>query len=228
MEAAAVCAGGAKIAYDAQMAGCTTLIELTAGNPDAQAMALTQRAMLLAQRGLSISVDIKTGARIDPVTADLDTALTLKPDFVEARFSRAQVRFQEGDYDGAISDYDAGIALKPREAVALSGRALVRAIANRDLDAALADCDQALSIDRRSIAAEFSRAMIWFRKGDYGKAYADFDAVYRQNRGVPSALYGRALSEQHLGRKAAADADMKAVFAVSPSVIDQYLRWKVL
>ncbi|HLZ75440.1 hypothetical protein [Phenylobacterium sp.] len=225
MDAAAVCAGGPNIAYDVQIAGCTILIQMTADTPAAKAMGLQRRAMLRAQRGLSISVDAKTGVRSDPVMADLDEALRLKPDFAEALQSRAQVRFQEGEYNGALSDYDALIALKPREPVALSGRALFRAVANRDLDLALADCTQALAIDRRSVAAEFSRALVWYRKGEFDKAYADFDTAYRQNHALPSALFGRALSELRLDRKAEAEADMKAATAVNPAVADQFLRW---
>ena len=51
--------------------------------------------------------DIKSAIR------DYNRALDLKPDFVEAYFSRADANFDKGKFNKAIKDYTTTIKLKP-------------------------------------------------------------------------------------------------------------------
>ena len=62
--------------------------------------------------------------------------------------NRGAAHLVKGDYEGAIPDFDAALAIEPRQAYALYGRALARkgsgdeAGAKADLDAALASDPQ--------------------------------------------------------------------------------------
>jgi tetratricopeptide (TPR) repeat protein len=217
------CAGGAGTGFDAQVAACTALIDAPTTGPELRARAHDRRAFARWRKGYAIERDPATGAPVDPVLADLDVALQLKPDYFEARLLRSQLRFNETDYDGALADYANLTLLKPEDPRVWSGRALVRAVADRDLDAALTDAERALKLDAGSVPAHFSRALVWYRKGQNQKAIADFDAA----AALPSAIYGRALAESRLGRQAQGDADLQKAVAAEPGVAAQFARWKI-
>jgi len=151
-----------------------------------------------------------------------DAALAADPS-VQLRVADAYVT--AGLFEDALAGYDAWIAGHPKAgedlAGPLAGRCRARAFLNRDLDKALADCDQALKLVPGVPAALDSRALAELRLGQPDKAIADFNQVLKVEPRDAWALYGRGLAKLKQGDKAGADADLAAATALQPSLPQQ-------
>jgi tetratricopeptide (TPR) repeat protein len=112
------------------------------GNPDTYAYAAAaktyaaigqrQKAMQLFDRALAVKADgviYVNRAQVRPYTdldgrlADLDAALKLEPNNVDAIWAKASQLVLKGDYAGAIALYDRDAALEPDNAMVVLGRA---------------------------------------------------------------------------------------------------------
>jgi tetratricopeptide (TPR) repeat protein/predicted aspartyl protease len=136
-----------------------------------------------------------------------------------------------GHYDEAIAGYDAWIAAHEKAenvSSALNARCWTRAIANRELDKALADCDLALRKGPKIAAFYDSRGLVHLRRGELDLAMADYDQSLKlQPRGAWS-LYGRGLAKLGKGDKAGAEADMAAATAIAPNLPNQAKRYGLI
>ena len=77
----------------------------------------------------------------------------LAPDFAEAWLARALVKFQAGDYAGAIRDIEATLQREPRQFVALQTLSRI-AEAQGDWKGALAAWQKVLELDPRTPHAQ--------------------------------------------------------------------------
>jgi|GEM_PF-5539892 len=84
---------------------------------------------------------------IEAIMGDFDMAISISPDFVDARMARAEFMTKWDHY-----------------------------IPNA-LDRAAADCDHVIGIQPRSLRAYYQRALIWTEKGNAEKAIADYSAA---------------------------------------------------
>ncbi len=78
---------------------------------------------------------------------------TLASEFID----RADARIWAGQYAQAVADMNSAVALKPGDAGMLNARCFGRAMAGKDLDVALADCDASLDTDPHDPATLDSR-----------------------------------------------------------------------
>lgn len=160
----------------------------------------------------------------DPASArsDFTAALALDPG-VQLRV--ANFYNAAGLFDDALTGYDAWIAAHPKAgedlAQPLAGRCRARAFLNRDLDKAMADCDQALRLVPGNPTTLDSRALAELRLGQTDKALADLDQVLKIEPRNAWALFGRGLAKMRKGDKAGADADIAAATALQPSLPQQ-------
>jgi tetratricopeptide (TPR) repeat protein len=153
--------------------------------------------------------------------ADFDAAVRLNPDYLEALGNRAMAYDAMHDFTRAIADYGAILKAQPQNADALNARCWDRAFANRELDAALADCDAALALLRNKnalAAVRDSRGFVWFRKGDMVKAIADYDAALALAPKMAETLYKRGLARNRKGEKG--KADIAAALKLDPHAGD--------
>ena len=93
-------------------------------------------------------------------------------------FARGTARFNKGDYDHAIADFNQVIALKHQLTHAYSMRSLCY-YKKGDYVQALADGNQAVAFDANSAAAYQARALAYFRLGQLASARADLQQVIR-------------------------------------------------
>lgn len=127
------------------------------------------------------------------------------------------------DLDHAIADYSAVIKLQPDDAQAFNARCWDRAYLNRDLDAALGDCNTALKLvnDRQTMAAVHdSRGFVYFRKGDMMHAIADYDAALALAPRMAETLYKRGLAKNRKGDAAGGKSDIAAALRLDPHAGD--------
>lgn len=121
--------------------------------------------------------------KFDVAIADYDTALQLKPDYVEVYDYRGGCRLVAGDTAGAVKDYTLFIKAKPDEPSGYFSRARAEELLKKD-DAAIADIDRFLSKAAKAQGAGlFLRALADEDKGLGAKAQADFaHAIERNSR----------------------------------------------
>jgi tetratricopeptide (TPR) repeat protein/predicted aspartyl protease len=171
---------------------------------------------LLFRAGLRLGSDDKAGAR-----KDVDAAERAVAGPSDLRLSLGQFYDQLGDPEAAIVQFDRWIAAHPadsRLAMALNGRCWTRALAGRDLDKAVADCDRALRLTPRTAAILDSRGLAHLRGGDLDKALADYNAALALEPKMAWSLYGRGLVEARKGLAAQSRADIAAAIALQPGL----------
>jgi Flp pilus assembly protein TadD len=157
--------------------------------------------------------------------ADFDAALKLDPNRaanVGAAYAAA------GHYDEAITGYDSWLAAHPDGngvSSVLNARCWTRAIANRELDKALADCDLALRKGPKLAAFYDSRGLVHLRRGELDLALADYNEAIKLQPRSPWSLYGRGLARMGKGDKAGGDADVAAAVAILPNLPAQAKRY---
>lgn len=77
---------------------------------------------------------------------------------------------------------------------------------NKDLDAALEDCNGALSIKPDDAYLLDSRGLVYFRKGDCAKAIAEYDAALKIDPKNADSLYVRGIAKLRMKDQAGASA----------------------
>ena len=131
------------------------------------------------------------------------------------------------DYDRAIADYSEAIRIEPKFAYAFNDRCYVRAIAGRELQQALADCNEALRLIPNDIQTLDSRGFAYLRLGEFDKAITDYNAVLKFNPQQAGSLYGRGLAKQKKGDSAGGDADIMAAKAIRADIVEEFARYGV-
>ncbi|CAN5668388.1 hypothetical protein BH10PSE14_BH10PSE14_37570 [soil metagenome] len=128
-------------------------------------------------------------------------------------------------FDQAIPQYDAWLRAHPddsRKPTALNARCWVRALAGRDLQDALSDCDAAIRAARGNASYLDSRGLVRLRLGHFDKAIADYDAALAIRSNSAWSLYGRGVAKRRLGQAAAADLDIAAALAIAPHLGERF------
>jgi S1-C subfamily serine protease/lipoprotein NlpI len=116
----------------------------------------------------------------------------------------------------AVADYDAALAIAPKNAVALAGRAGALLLTG-DADRAIADCDAALKIDPKCAAAHVRRAAALSRKGDQDGAIADCDAALKLDAKSAAAFGTRGSAYRLKGDLVRALADLDEAIWLDPN-----------
>ena len=149
--------------------------------------------------------------------ADYNESLKLKPNDQDVVGRRADALRRQGEHDRAIEDYNLAIRLAP------SGdnyrrRCYARAAANRDLEPALADCDQALRRKRNDAESLESRGFVNFRLERLDDAMTDLNAALRNKPGLVPSLFIRGVIKLKRGDTPGGNADIVAAKASSPTL----------
>jgi tetratricopeptide (TPR) repeat protein len=163
----------------------------------------------------------------DRAVADYTVSLRFVPGDIIALQNRGHAYEAKQDYDSAIADYSEAIRIQPRFAYAFNDRCYARATAGRELQQALADCNEALQLIPNDIHTLDSRGFTYLRLGEFDKAITDYDAVLKFNPRQAGSLYGRGLAKQKKGDNADGDADITAAKAIRADVVEEFARYGV-
>ena len=160
----------------------------------------------------------------DRALADIEALFRLNPNDAAAYRLRGEIEFQKGDETGALADFDKAVDLEPENSNARNNACFVRALANRDLDHALSDCNEAQRLAPKSAAILDSRAFVYFRLGRFDDAIADDNAALAKAPKLAAAFYVRGLAKHAKGDAAGAAADIATARALRPTIADTYAR----
>ena len=129
-----------------------------------------------------------------------------------------------GAFDRAIAQFDRWMAAHPDDsdrATALNGRCWARALAGKDLDRALSDCNTALRARPNTPAYLDSRGLVKLRRGDLDGAIEYYDAALAAQPKLAWALYGRGVARAKKGLAKEAAADREAALAANPDIAER-------
>jgi tetratricopeptide (TPR) repeat protein len=187
----------------------------------------------LAEEGTSVA-DMTTLAdayrlagEYDHALAAITPTLNAHPDDASALGTRAVVYAITGKYDLALADSNLALASAPRDPSSYNNRCWVRAIAARELDAALADCNKSLDLKPGDAAVLDSRGLVNFKRRDMKAAIADYDAALDKSSHLASSLYMRGTARRQSGDAAGGDADIAKAKGLDPYIDSEFSEYGV-
>jgi tetratricopeptide (TPR) repeat protein/V8-like Glu-specific endopeptidase len=127
----------------------------------------------------------------------------------------AAVKFQSGDYRGALLELDRVIATMPNKAAAYYMRANVhQSMGNRSQ--VLPDLNRSIDLDPKNANAYYLRGNILYANQDYKRAAADFDRTVVLEPKYPLAYLMLAITAQVQGDLPATQAAYTKMIAIDP------------
>ena len=130
----------------------------------------------------------------------------------ETYFRRGYMKYESGDYQGAIAAFDSALRLKPNDAEAYYNRGLTKYILGQ-YNAAILDFDAVIRLKPNDAEAYNNRGVTKRTLGQYNAAISDYDTALRLNPNDVKAYYNRGLTKYILGQYNAAIADYDAASA---------------
>jgi len=146
-----------------------------------------------------------------------------------AYYNRGYAYDDKEQYERAIADYSRAIELDPSYVKAYAERCRTRAITNRDLKLALADCDKALALNHpKPHYIRISRGIIYYRWGQWRQAIAEFDSALQVNPDHGTALFVRGCARRHNGDQRGGDADIAAAEKIAPGTTQYWRKFAIV
>jgi tetratricopeptide (TPR) repeat protein len=147
-------------------------------------------------------------------------------------FKRGVARYQQGDLEGALRDFDRAVDIAstispgayasnhigpvfPEPAVLLYNRGVIR-YDLRNWDGAIADFDEAIMLNPHRVMAWIKRGNARFNKGDLDEAINDFNQALQIDPRSVIALNNRGLAWRNKGKLDAALDDYSRALELAP------------
>lgn len=162
--------------------------------------------------------------QFESALADFDEALHLNPDYVGALAAKAAVFDYQHNYDGAIAIMNQLLKTQPQNAELFNGRCWERALANRDLKIAEADCTTALRLSqdpRFTAAAHDSRGFVYYRQGHFAEAVTEYNVALAAAPRAAETLFRRGLAKTSSKDAAGGKADIAQALSLDPHAGDE-------
>jgi tetratricopeptide (TPR) repeat protein len=136
---------------------------------------------------------------------DLNEAIRLDPNNVDAYFNRSLIYLHEGDVSRQMQDLDIAIRLDPKHSKSYSNRGW-QFFVRKEYDRALADFSEAIRLNPRDKFSLNNRGLVLMEKGELALAMSDFEAAIRvdPNFSWPHANRAKIEKKLSLGRPDAA------------------------
>ncbi|QKQ77382.1 tetratricopeptide repeat protein [Nostoc sp. TCL240-02] len=132
-------------------------------------------------------------------------------------------KYDAGNYEGAVEDFNRVIELDPKNALAYNkrGDAYYRL---GDYEQAQADSSQAILLNPQDGNAYFDRGFAFSELGKYKEAIADYTQAIKLNSDDAYPYYGRGLARVQLKDNKGAIGDFSKAIALKPQYTEAYLQ----
>lgn len=160
-------------------------------------------------------------------TAVIQSGQRSARDLPWAFYNRALAYYYKGDYERVIADFSEAIRLNPKDSEALNGRCWMRAVMGRELQLALADCNESLRLRADDAATLDSRGFTCLKLGQFDHAIADYDAALELDPNQAASHYGRGVARLKKGDRDAGNADIAAAKAIQADVAVEFAKYGV-
>ena len=139
----------------------------------------------------------------------------------ETYFMRGYMKYESGDYQGAIAAFDSAIKLKPDYADAYVNRGVAKRKMGH-LNAAIVDYDTAIRLKPDLVEAYYNRGLAKRKLGQPNAAIADFDIAIQLKPDYAEAYSNRGSAKDALGRLNASIADFDTAVQLKPNDAKAY------
>ena len=139
----------------------------------------------------------------------------------ETYFMRGNVKYELGDYRGAIAAYSSAIRLKPDLVEAYNNRGTAKALLGQHF-AAIADYDTVMRLKPDYALAYYNRGRMKDDLGQHFAAIVDYDTAIRLKPDLAEAYISRGLAKVGLGQYLAAIADFDIAIRLKPDDAKAY------
>ena len=140
----------------------------------------------------------------------------------EIHFEWGNEKFMQGDYHGAMADFDRAIELNPNYAEACFSRGVAKFM-QRDYRGAIADCDRAIELKPDYVAAYYNRGGAKSALDDERGAKEDYDLAIELDPDNTVAYTLRGGAKSALGDHDGAIADCDRAIELTPDYAYAYI-----
>ena len=144
----------------------------------------------------------------------------LNPDSAQAYRIRGIAKYDKGQYEAAIADYNEALRIKPDDFKAYDNRGIAK-VRLRQYKSAISDFDAALRIKPDSATTYSNRGVTKILLKEYEAAIADFDAALRI-KPFAKAYFGRGLAKHRLEQFEDAISDFDAALRIKSDYFSAY------
>lgn len=191
--------------------------------PAAEAQSAEKRLRELADKTISI----RRPATYRPTEKEFAALMDQKPTTLEAFLERGNQLLDRDRFDEAWKDFDAALAIDPRNGLALALRGLA-ATWKRDFGSAKRDFDAAFAIEPNDPVLFRGRGLLALRQRAYADAVQAFTTSLTLDPGNAFALSNRAYAYRGLGEGDKAIEDATAVLKRVPTFTEMgWLRFGI-
>ncbi len=106
-----------------------------------------------------------------------NSAIEIRPDFIEAHYDKAMYCQENGMPDEALDEYEKIIAIDPKFESAWHNKGYVYLVYKQDFKLAIEYFTKAIDIKPTYVGAYHNRALAWLKMGDIQRAKSDFNAA---------------------------------------------------
>lgn len=138
-------------------------------------------------------------ARLTERLPDIPTDRVTAQDWVWVLMLRSDIYAQMGRFDDAKKDADEIGRIGSDETENLNQQCWVRAVAGKELDAALDACNRSLERKPREADTMDSRGLVYFKLGRFQEALADYDAALHRDSDRNETRFARGVTKLRLG-----------------------------
>lgn len=158
---------------------------------------------------------LEIATRLSPGSGQSNRIDVVLPEASAIYYNRGVTRYDLGDLDGAMTDFNEALMFDPRYVMARIKRGNIR-LNQGDWDEAINDFNQAIRLDPRSVIALNNRGLAWQNKGKLDAALADYNRALELDPRLTVALNNRAGIRHDRGDLRGALADYNRAIEIDP------------